>query len=298
MTEDIYAKPDFTKKIRFQTDVKEDRNPDVHHDIDDVRIYDNYCAEEITPPEKSQDNTTKEQQQTASVDVSSEKRSVFRAGAVLLGLLCLLLLAAVIILVVLFILERNGQWVENANLNGERDKLRTSYSEMKGLYHNLTLKANQLENEKDHLEAANNNLIKERDELQKLVDETTSCCTWKRFGNSCYFTSTSMANWSVSNTACQLYDAQLVIISSDEEQMFITSFEQNRWIGLTDRETEGVWKWVDGTDLNKTYWKPKQPDNHNNNEDCVHMSASSDMNNWNDMTCDTELYFTCEKVHE
>lgn len=70
MTEDIYAKPDFTKKIRFQTDVKEDRNPDVHHDIDDVRIYDNYCAEEITPPEKSQDNTTKEQQQSIYLPVS------------------------------------------------------------------------------------------------------------------------------------------------------------------------------------------------------------------------------------
>ncbi|TNN69517.1 hypothetical protein EYF80_020351 [Liparis tanakae] len=102
MTEDIYAKPDFTKKIRFQTEVKEDSNPDVHHDIDDVRIYDNYCAEEITPPERSQDTTTKEQQQS--------------------------------------------------------------------LNHNLTLKATRLEDEKDHLEAANYNLTKERDELQKLVD--------------------------------------------------------------------------------------------------------------------------------
>lgn len=64
MSEDIYAKPDFTKKVRFQTGVKEDKNADVCVDIDNVRIYDNYWAEESTPQDKSQDNRTEDQQQS------------------------------------------------------------------------------------------------------------------------------------------------------------------------------------------------------------------------------------------
>ncbi|XP_068583199.1 C-type lectin domain family 7 member A-like isoform X2 [Cebidichthys violaceus] len=212
MTEDIYAKPDLTKKVRFQTGVKEDRDTDVCDDIDNVRIYDNFCAEESTPPEKSQDNITEDQQQTVSVNVSSEKRNVFGAAAVLLGLLCLLLLMAVIVLVVLYVVERNRLWEKNSNLQ-------TRYSDEKGLNHNLTLKMNQLEEEKNHLKATNNNLTIERDELQKLLDERRCPNNWTRFGNSCYLKSTSMKNWTDSKKVCKDDKAELVIISSKEEQV-------------------------------------------------------------------------------
>ncbi|KAK9539957.1 hypothetical protein VZT92_002436 [Zoarces viviparus] len=300
MTEDIYAKPDLTKKVKFQKGVKEDRDTDVCDDIDNVRIYDNFWAEESTPPEKSEDNITEDQQPTVSVNVSSGKRNVFGAAAMLLGLLCLLLLVAVIVLVVLYIPERNRLWVENANLTSERDKLRTSYSETKSLNANLTLKMNQFEEEKDHLMATNNNLTEERDELQDRLDGRKCCPNkWTRFGNSCYFTSTSKKNWSDSKKKCIDDDAQLVIISSEEEQEFISSFKQRMWIGLTDEESEDVWKWVDGTPLTKGYWRPRQPDNANT-ENCVEISMKSisSIQNWNDLPCSHSLYFTCEKILE
>ncbi|XP_008290042.1 C-type lectin domain family 4 member F-like isoform X2 [Stegastes partitus] len=55
MSEDIYAKPDLSKKVRFQT---ENGNADKA----DVVIYDNYVAEESTTA-KSEENTTEDPQQ-------------------------------------------------------------------------------------------------------------------------------------------------------------------------------------------------------------------------------------------
>ncbi len=61
MAEDLYAKPDLSKKLRFQPGEKGDSNADVGHDIDSVKIYGNYWAEGSTPP-NSQDSTTDDQQ--------------------------------------------------------------------------------------------------------------------------------------------------------------------------------------------------------------------------------------------
>ncbi|XP_027138451.1 intracellular protein transport protein USO1-like [Larimichthys crocea] len=180
MSEDLYAKVDLTKKVRFQTAEKEDTNADNNGNIDNVTIYDNYCAEGSTPP-KSPDNGTDDQQQTTSVNVSSGQRNLFKAAAVFLGLLCLVLLAAVIVLVVLWIQDKNNWRVSNEkltlktseleamnnNLTNETDKLQTSYRESKNLNHNLTLKISELE-------AMINNLTNETDRLQTSYRESKS----------------------------------------------------------------------------------------------------------------------------
>uniref|UniRef100_A0A3Q3MNZ8 C-type lectin domain-containing protein n=1 Tax=Mastacembelus armatus TaxID=205130 RepID=A0A3Q3MNZ8_9TELE len=63
MSEDIYARPDLTKKVRFQKGEKEeDRNADVY-DNNNATIYENSWKERSTLP-KSQENTSKDQQQS------------------------------------------------------------------------------------------------------------------------------------------------------------------------------------------------------------------------------------------
>ncbi len=57
MAEDLYAKPDLSKKVRFQAGEKGDSNTDVGHDIDSVKIYDN-CWVDGSTPLNSQDSTT------------------------------------------------------------------------------------------------------------------------------------------------------------------------------------------------------------------------------------------------
>ncbi|XP_040893045.1 C-type lectin domain family 4 member M-like isoform X2 [Toxotes jaculatrix] len=286
MSEDIYAKPDLTKKVRFQTEEKEDGSAHVCDNRENVTIYDNYRVEENTPPE--------DQQQTTSVNVPPGKRNLAKAAAVFVSLLCLLLLAADIVVVVLLIQDKNL----NANLTSERDKLWTSYSEIKRLNLNLTQATHLLENDNDLLKAMKNNLTKERDDLQKRLEASVCPDNWIKFGNSCYSFSTSKKSWSDSRQSCEKLDAQLVIVSSEEEQTFLSVFV-NTWIGLTDEEEENVWKWVDGSVVNTTYWKNGQPDNkgYKNDEDCVQTnSASNDLNNWNDLTCTEDLHFMCEKT--
>uniref|UniRef100_A0A8C9YQB8 C-type lectin domain-containing protein n=1 Tax=Sander lucioperca TaxID=283035 RepID=A0A8C9YQB8_SANLU len=92
---------------------------------------------------------------------------------------------------------------------------------------------------------------------------------------------------------CRQKGADLVIINSKEEQDFTRKFKMRLWIGLTDSETEGTWKWVDGTPLTKSYWDSREP-NGGENENCVEIKKFDSENSWNDVGCSTLLNWICE----
>ena len=77
----------------------------------------------------------------------------------------------------------------------------------------------------------------------------------------------------------------LISLNSAEEKMF--------WIGLTDRETEGVYVWESDKSVAMfTDWRNGNPDNHNGNEDCIHIFRHG--RQWNDLNCDEKLYPLCQ----
>uniref|UniRef100_A0A3B1JHJ7 C-type lectin domain-containing protein n=1 Tax=Astyanax mexicanus TaxID=7994 RepID=A0A3B1JHJ7_ASTMX len=123
---------------------------------------------------------------------------------------------------------------------------------------------------------------------------------WKYFNYSLYYIVTEKKRWSESKKDCEQKGAGLAIINSKEEQVRERERETERdteaWIGLTDAETEGVWKWVDDSVLTTKLWWTGEPNNYRN-EDCTitgYKNANS-IFSWADYHCGHPVSSICEK---
>jgi len=119
---------------------------------------------------------------------------------------------------------------------------------------------------------------------------------WSYFSGVCYSTSQSCKNWTEAQKTCQNYNANLVSVRNQEENVFV----QHRlngargWIGLNDRNSEGTFVWADSRSNNFTYWAQSQP-NDFNNEDCVHTLGIRHSFMWNDVSCARCNNYTCSE---
>uniref|UniRef100_A0A3B1JCW0 C-type lectin domain-containing protein n=1 Tax=Astyanax mexicanus TaxID=7994 RepID=A0A3B1JCW0_ASTMX len=124
---------------------------------------------------------------------------------------------------------------------------------------------------------------------------TPYLASWKKFGSSHYYISTEAKTWDKARQNCRERGADLVIINSREEQEFIKRENKYVWIGLSDEEKEGVWKWVDGSPLTTRFWNTGEPNNYAKGEDCaVFKDGTSTLQTWNDLPCCYENLWICE----
>ncbi|XP_030643607.1 CD209 antigen-like protein C [Chanos chanos] len=211
-------------------------------------------------------------------------------------------------------MEENQLETSDNSLSDQRDQLLTRYNnltverdQLLSKCNNLTVERDHIKNrydnltaERDQLEAKYNNLTTERDQLKKEKDRVLhklNNLNLKYFSSSQYFVSTERKSWSESRQDCIKRGADLVIINSEEEQQFLSSMKIRAWIGLTDADAEGTWKWVDNTPVISAYWMPGEP-NDQNNEDCgeILLLQEDSLMNWNDLPCDQKQQYVCENV--
>ncbi|XP_026215270.1 C-type lectin domain family 4 member M-like isoform X2 [Anabas testudineus] len=253
------------------------------------------------------------------------EKSSYKAAAVILGLLCLLLLIGLMSLVFLYTKGSSKKEIEMVqlqtnynNLTEERDQLQTSYNnltkerdQLQTSYNNLTEERDQLQTsynnlakERDQLQTSYNNLTEERDQLNKKLDDITTDLQRKLqglqsqelryFSGSFYYISSSEKSWEEGRNDCRQKGTDLVIINSREEQDFIRGWKKRTWIGLTDEQTEGTWRWVDGTVLTTPrFWAESEPNNEGD-EDCAEIKHYDSQNSWNDVPCNVGKYWICE----
>ncbi|KAM8822435.1 collectin-12-like [Spinachia spinachia] len=125
---------------------------------------------------------------------------------------------------------------------------------------------------------------------------------WVNYRDNCYFFSKNMLSFDDAKTSCDSSSASLLIISDLEELAWLKKRTVGKgyfWMGLTDREEENVWRWLDGSEPAFTRWKPGQPDDwghgHEMGEDCAGLIHEG---LWNDFFCEDQISYICEKGME
>ncbi|XP_041654046.1 CD209 antigen-like [Cheilinus undulatus] len=203
--------------------------------------------------------------------------------------------------------ERNDLQTQFNTMRTNRDELQRSNAALKSakdqLQRNkdsLQSQLNTLQREKDQLRADYNNLTQVRDQLQQRVSVLDKPCpgAWSKFGCSCFYVSTQISTWSSSSDYCISQGGRLAILNNKEKMMFINKLLGSRtdvWIGLTDSGSEGTWKWVDGSTVTTTFWKPGQPNSKDIDQDCGEFWQGGKVGSWNDENCATESISVCEK---
>ncbi|XP_029950540.1 C-type lectin domain family 4 member K-like isoform X2 [Salarias fasciatus] len=186
-------------------------------------------------------------------------------------------------------------------LTGERDELKRRLdvlisghgAEIK----TLTGERGELRRRLDESQSQQNALIRERDELKRTLNDFDQLFQkgWEYFHSSFYYISSTEKTWQESRDDCVSRGANLMIIDSQEEQDFTRRFPKRMWIGLTDRAQEGTWRWVDGTLLQRSYWYSGEPNDEWGEEDCAEINYKDVENSWNDMPCDRQIHWICEK---
>ena len=84
--------------------------------------------------------------------------------------------------------------------------------------------------------------------------------------------------------------------------VYTVSGGQRAWIGahrvgpFTDPVPRNdQWTWIDGTEMEFSYWSVDQPDNHEGDEFCLEMWTFYEPGQWNDIPCGSyKDFFICQ----
>ncbi|XP_051747921.1 CD209 antigen-like protein C isoform X2 [Ctenopharyngodon idella] len=201
------------------------------------------------------------------------------------------------------ITEEKGQLLTKIiNLTEEKDQLLTNNTNLTKERDQLLTKIINLTEEKDQLLTKIANLTREKYQLlSKITNQTEERIQliiellsdgWIYYQSSLYFISSEEKNWAESRRYCTERGADLIIINNREEHEFVKKMSDGTgvWIGLTDSDVEGRWKWVDGANMTSGFWATGEPNGYKK-ENCAVLYSSG----WYDYRCNDAFKCICVK---
>ncbi|XP_006902733.1 PREDICTED: low affinity immunoglobulin epsilon Fc receptor [Elephantulus edwardii] len=158
---------------------------------------------------------------------------------------------------------------------------------------------NERQEASDSLERLQEEVAKLWMELKILNGSVCNTCLekWVNFQKKCYYFGEGAQTWLQAKYACEDLHGRLVSIHSSEEQAFLSSHanKEGSWTGLQDLDEEGVFTWLDGSSVDYSNWRPGEPNNQAQGENCVMMLGPS--GHWNDAYCRSKLNsWVCERL--
>ena len=140
-------------------------------------------------------------------------------------------------------------------------------------------------------------------------------CDQKSQGGHTYLLCKEQRNWADANGGCIAIGMLLVRIDDATENQWLFDNANTPggsindvWIGATDQEVEGEWRWTDGALFwlgdkdgaaqNGLFagWYSREPNNVSGNENCGTLSTNTSTPTWYDRSCSLALPYACESL--
>ncbi|KAM8810847.1 macrophage mannose receptor 1-like [Eudromia elegans] len=123
---------------------------------------------------------------------------------------------------------------------------------------------------------------------------------WRRYGFHCYFVGSAFLTFSDANKTCEQNKAYLTTVENRNEQIFLISLTGQRhekyfWIGLSDLEEPGTFRWTSGETLLFTHWNTDMPVRERG---CVAMRTGVAAGLWDVVSCEERANFLCKQPVE
>ena len=108
------------------------------------------------------------------------------------------------------------------------------------------------------------------------------------YDGSCYkvFEVSTPINWLDAQSSCAIWGGDLTSITTERENNYLYTIipdtVSNCWIGLNDRDVEGTYTWIDGTELGYTNWTSTM--SNNGSSVCVQIKNTGE-GYWHSVNC-------------
>ncbi|XP_050412374.1 uncharacterized protein LOC126827180 [Patella vulgata] len=121
-------------------------------------------------------------------------------------------------------------------------------------------------------------------------------------GSTCAKLFSDVKTWEDAMKECDQHDGHLFLVDAPFKKDLILNLTQNSsstytYLGATDGNIEGDWKWLNGVTIpiaSPSEWIPGRPDNYGNSQHCMAFKKESGSSGLDDRDCADPSPFICE----